>query len=147
MAKKTDQKTTALIAEVARRKAEIAKIDKPDWKTNCSFSFIEGTVSNSVNLHVENSVKNLICIAGFLVEKQKYYNEAALLLGITDAAAFTWQGFAVDDWMADIRARIAKIQISAKKKGLEQLESRLNAIISPELRAELELQAIANELG
>jgi hypothetical protein len=59
---------------------------------------------------------------------------------------FTWDNFTADEWIGDIKARIAKIQISAEKEKLENLEKRLNKIVSPEKRAELELEAIEQEL-
>lgn len=149
MAKKatTDQKTLDLIKEVKNRKAEISRLEKPNWITNCSFSYIEGDLNRAANIHVEASVKNLIGYAAHLTEKERAYNQAVTALGIDDAPKFTWDGFSVADWLEDIKTRINKIQIASKKKKLEVLESRLNAIISPELKAELELEAIAEELG
>lgn len=149
MAKKatTDQKTLDLINEVKNRKAEIAKLSKPNWQTNCTFTFIEGNLNNAVNVHVESNVKNLIGYAAHLLEKERSYSLAAKSLGIDDVPAFTWSGFSVADWVEDIKTRISQIQIASKKKKLEILESRLSAIISPELKAELELQAIAEELS
>lgn len=147
MAKKTDQKTLDLIKEVKNRKAEIAKLSKPNWRTNSSFTFLEGNLNASVNLHVEGSVKNLIGYAAFLLDKERSYELAAKTLGVDDVPSFTWSGFSVADWVEDIKTRIDQIQIASKKKKLETLESRLSAIISPELKAELELQAIADELS
>jgi hypothetical protein len=147
MAKKTDQKTLDLITEVNRQKAEITKIEKPNWRTNCSFSYIEGRKGDAVNLHVESDVRSLICIAAFLQEKEASYQAAALTLGVESPPHFSWDGFNVADWLEDIKMRINKIQIASKKKKLETLEARLNAIISPELRASLELEAIASELN
>lgn len=145
MAKKTDQKTLDLIQEVARRKQEIAKAERPNWITNCSFSFEEGS-SKTVNLHVCQDVRQMITIAAFLRESEISYNAAAQELGV-DAPPFTWSGFSVSDWLSDIRTRINRIQIDSKKKKLAALEERLNKIISPELRAEMELEAIAAELS
>ncbi len=48
--------------------------------------------------------------------------------------------------MEDIKTRINKIQIVSKRKKLEELEARLNSIISPSLKAEMEVDAIAAEL-
>jgi len=143
---KTDKKTLDLINEVKRRKAEIAKLDRPNWRTNCAWSWVDGNLSNPINLQVESNVRNLISIAGFLGERATSYQRAAEALGVEDPPQFTWNNFTVDDWIEDIRARINKVQIASKKKKLEQLENRLNAIISPELKAELELEAIAGEL-
>lgn len=141
---KTDNKTIALIAEVKRRKEEISRLEKPNWKTNCSFSYTENS-SQSTNLHTEMNVRNLLCMAAFLKEKERAYIEVAKELEV-EAPPFTWAGYPVDEWLYDIKTRINKIQITSKKKKLEQLEERLNKIISPEKRAELELQDIMNEL-
>jgi len=141
----TDETTLQLIAEVARQKKEISKAERSVFATNCSFSYTERG-SDATNLQVESDVRKLICIAAFLAEKEKTYDTAAKALGVTEPPEFTWQGFTVGDWLEDIKVRITRIQITAKKKKLATLETRLNAIISPELRAKMELEAIANEL-
>lgn len=43
--------------------------------------------------------------------------------------------------------RIDKIEITMKKKELELLEDRINKLISPELRAQMELEEIKKSLG
>lgn len=146
-AAKTDDKTLELIKEVKRQKDEIAKIEKPNWTTNLSFTYIEGKMNDAVNIHVESNVKNLIGMAAFLMDKEASYEKAAIVLGVVEAPKFTWNGFSVEDWNKDIKMRIQKIQIATKKKKLESLESRLNAIITPEKRRELELQAIEEEMA
>lgn len=146
MAKETDEKTLKMIEQVAKQKREIEKAERPNWITTCSFSYTENP-AQAINIHVEQNVRNLICIAAFLVEKERAYNEAAQILGIDDPPKFSWQGSSSADWHEDIKTRINKIQIGAKKKKLEALEARLNAIISPELKAQLELEAIERDLA
>jgi len=68
------------------------------------------------------------------------------VLGVESPEKFTWGGYPVADWIDDIKLRIAKIRIETKKKRLELLESRLAAVISPELKAQMELEAIEQEL-
>lgn len=145
MAKKMDEKTLSLIKEVNKRKAEIASLERPNWKTNCSFSYIEDKIVYPINIHVESSVMKLVSMAGFLVERKNAYKEAEKFLGL-EAPEFSWMGFSVEDWISDIKTRIDKIQIADKRKKLDTLESRLNQIVSPELRAKLELEAIEAEL-
>lgn len=142
----TDKKTLELIAQVKAKKAAIAKAEKPSYNTNLSFSYVEGNRSGATNLNVETDVRKLISIAAFLTERSAAYLVAAKLLGVDKPPEFTWDGFTVEDWIADLKMKITKIQIVAEKKKLEALEERLNKIISPEKRAELELEAIANEL-
>jgi hypothetical protein len=141
--KKTDDKTLQLIIEVNRQKDEIAKIEKPNYKTNCSFSYTQD--GPGVNLHVESNVRELIMMAAHINSWETEYQKAAAVMGV-EAPLFTWRGFYVADWLSDIKLRIAKVQIASKRKKLESLEARLNSIISPELRAEMELEAIAREL-
>jgi len=144
----TDKKTLELIAQVKAKKAAIAKAEKPAYKTNLSFSYIEGNKSSATNLNIETDVRKLICIAAFLTERSATYSMVATkVLGVDKPPEFTWDGYTVDDWIGDLKLKITKIQIVAEKKKLEALEERLNKIISPEKRAELELEAIANELG
>ncbi len=142
----TDQKTLELIALVSRQKAEIALAEKPQYRTNCSFTYIEGNMNSATNIRVESDVKNLVLMVAFLQEKETGYQRAISTLGVDEAPAFSWNGFSVTDWVTDIRTRINNIQIGTKKKKLEALEARLNNIVSPQLRAELELKAIENEL-
>jgi len=144
---KTDKKTLELIDLVKRQKAEIARLEKPSFKTNCSFTYIEGTKSNAVNIHVETDVRKLISMAAFLLNQEENYKETAKLLGVENIPDFSWDGYPVAEWIEDLKTRINKVQIGAKRKKLEALEDRLKKIISPELQAELELEAIAGELG
>jgi len=143
--KTTDEQTISLLKEINKRKEEIAKVEKPSWKTNCSFSYKENG-QNSVNLQVEPNIRILVNIAAFLREKYRAYLDTINDLSLVDIPDFTWQGYSVSDWLSDIKSRINKIQISSKKKQLEVLESRATAIISTEMRAKLELEAIVNEL-
>jgi molybdenum-dependent DNA-binding transcriptional regulator ModE len=59
---------------------------------------------------------------------------------------FTWLGFSIDEWKEDFQTRVNQISVQEKRKELAELESRLNAIISPELKAQMELESIAELL-
>lgn len=143
----TDKKTLELIQLVKTQKAEIAKLNKPSYKTNCSFSYDEGRSNNAVNIHVETDVRKLISFAAFLVSMEKSYKETAKLLAVECVPDFTWNGYPTSEWLEDLKTRINKVQIGAKRVKLESLEARLKKIISPELQAELELEAIQSELS
>jgi len=138
--------TLALIEEVKKQKVEIAKFERANWLTNCVFSYIENDTNKSISLHVASDLKELINIVAFLMAKSVDYNDAITMLNIEHAPKFTWCGFTVDDWVTDVKTRINKIQLSTKRKKLESLESRLSAIITPELRAKMELDAITSEM-
>jgi hypothetical protein len=146
MAKQTDKTTLVLIAEVKKRKDEIAKLERPNWKTNCSFSYTEGKLDNPINIHVETKLPVLISIVGFLQARRKAYASAADTLEVESPPDFKWSGFSLADWTEDIKTRINKIQIASKREKLKKLEERLDKIISPELRTKMELEAIQAEL-
>lgn len=146
-AKKADQKTLDLIKEVKARKAEISRAERPNWKTNCSFSWVEGSSSGAINIHVQTDIRLLISMAAHLHGKAEAYNDAARWLGVENPPPFTWNSYPTGEWIDDIKARIDKVLIATKKQKLEALESRLNAVISPELKREMELEAITAELG
>lgn len=57
--------------------------------------------------------------------------------------------FDKDEWLADCKKRVAKMKYEEQKKNLQELESRLDKLVSPERRRELELEALekaVNEL-
>ena len=147
MAKKNeDVQVLERIEKVKKRKAEIAKAERPNWKTNSAFSY-DGS-AKTINIKVVKDLSELICIVAFLRDRSKSYVEAAMDLGVkaTTVPKFKWMGFTVGEWVGDIRLRVTKIQIDAKKKSLEALEARLEKVISPALRRKMELEAITKEL-
>jgi hypothetical protein len=137
-----DEKIQKLIDEVKKRKKEIEGIESYTFKTNMQVSM--GLDRNKVNLQVLD-LHGIISVYSFLsllAEKQLTVHKE---FGITDPV--TIDGFAWDKWKSDISHKINKLQINRKKKELEKLEERLNKLVSPELRAQLELQEIEKELG
>jgi hypothetical protein len=139
MINETDKIIQQLFEVVQQKKAEIAKAEKPNWLTNCAFRFnLES--SSSINLQVCSEIETLINILGFLCEKKRGHDEAISLLGLS--STFKWLNFTFDEWCSDIKTRIDKINISAKRKELEILESRLDNLVSPELKRKLELEEI-----
>lgn len=139
----TDEQVQKLFAIVQQKKKEISKAEKPDWKTNCTFSYSRHG-NDRINLQVTSDVDELINMLAFLIEKEKAFNEAKVLLGVDNE--FKWMGFTFEEWKYDIQTRLTKSQISKKKKELETLETRLNGLISPELKAKWELEEITKLL-
>jgi hypothetical protein len=142
--KSADQITLDLIKEVKTRKAEIAKAERHTWLTNGSFNFIPG--GGTINLHVADT-GTLMQIATYLYAMSSSYDAVVRDFGVEKAPAPKWGGYTISDWLTDVQARVTKIQIQSKKDKLEVLEARLNSILTPEMRAHLELQAIQEELG
>lgn len=126
------------------KKAAIAKAERPNWRTNCVFRHTRDS-SAYTNLQVCAVVEDLVYMLGSLYEKRSAFNEAQKIVGTN--LTFQWFGFTFDDWAEDIKTRIDKIEITMKKKELELLEERLNKLVSPELRAQMELEEIKKMLA
>lgn len=144
-AKTQDEIVQELIDVVKVKKAEIAKAEKPKWLTNCSYPYGEENGSVRVNLNTVTQEKTLVAILADLLTRKKAHEEAQYILG--SKVPFTWGGYTFDDWKGDIQTRLFKIQITDKKKELELLEARLDKLISPELKAKLELEEIQSILS
>lgn len=133
-----------LFKVVQTKKDEIAKAEKPNWETNCAFGFFPET-SQRINLQVMSDVADLVNILAFLIEKHKNFDAAQEILGTN--LKFKWLGFTFDQWKSDIKTRLDKIQISMKKRELNELEARLDKLVSPELKQQMELEEIKKLLG
>ncbi len=146
MATKTkDELVQELFEVVKQKKAEIAKAEKPKWETNCSFSYNE-TSSERINIQTVSDVSGLLRILGHIVIQHDGFTQAGGMANVTDVP-FKWQGFTLKEWVSDIQTRINKIQITKKKAELEDLEKRLDKLVSPEVREAMELAAIQKALA
>ena len=83
-------------------------------------------------------------IAAAVKVHQLGYDAAVEELGT--GGTFKFFGYTPDQWMADIKTRLTKLNVEKEKRNLSKLEDRLDKIISPELRAKMELEAIEKEL-
>lgn len=146
MANKTDEQVQMLFNVVQQKKAEIAKIEKPNWLTNSSFRWDENNASTSINIQTVSDPKVLVAALAKLLSISDASEKAAAELGIENYK-FEYLGFSLNDWKTDFKTRVDKIQITKKKNELAKLEERLNSLISPELKAQMELEAIQKELG
>ena len=141
----TDSIVQELFEEVKNRKAELAQLDRPNWRTNMSFSYENDITKNPINLQVKYDARELIMMLAHVKVHHDAYNE---LKDKFESAIpeFKWCGFTLQDWESDITTKINKIQIAEKRKKLESLEGRLDQLISPEMKRKLELEAIKKEL-
>lgn len=139
-----DEKIKQLLEKVNQKRKEIEKINNPVFLTNCGFSYRESG-NEIVNLHTVTDVGELVKIGAFIAEKEIMYNQYCKDHQIS-APQFKWRSFSAYEWICDVNMRIAKLQISAKRKELDDLENRLNKIVSPEMRQQMELELIEKAL-
>lgn len=143
MAKTKDEIVLEMQEQVKKLKAEIRKAEKPTWTTSCSFR--ETTSSSAINIHVVSDIKVLVGMVAYLNNMEARMNEAAKELGVT--YKHMHDGYSVDDWKSDIKLRLDKINIAVKKSQLEQIESRLAKLESPELKEKRELEELQSLLS
>lgn len=140
-----DQKVKALFEKVQTMKAAIAKAEKPNWNTSGSFGFTANSTHDRFNIQTETNPRKLVEVLAFLKGREANVVESAQELGV--AVDFTWLGYTTEEWKQDLLTRANQINIQAKKKELSDLETRLSGLISPELKAQMELEAIEALLG
>lgn len=142
-----DQKINELFAVVRKQKAEVEaaeKESKQSWKTNCSIIVPYGRDEGQVNIQTANEAKIKNIVMG-LLKHREYSAEAEQLLGLKSDG--TYNSFSYEDWFADCKKRISVLGIRAKKDQLAILEDRLNGIVSPDQKRQMELEAITAALG
>lgn len=138
-----DSKIQKLIALVQQKKGEIGKIENQQFKTNCQFTAWPDT--KVINIQVITNSDELVHILSYLHSRKASWEHICLTYRLNNV--FNWQGYSYDHWVNDIMNRINKLSLSAKRKELETLEGRLEKLVSPELRARIELELIEKELG
>lgn len=138
-----DELVAKLMATLKAKQAEVAAADKPQYVTGGQFRYSEQQ-SQVIDLLTIRNVPELTKIAAFLKSKAYFHTDGALVTG--DKTSFTWLGFTLDEWNKDLATRAAVLQIVERKKELAALETRVNAIISPEMRMKMELAALSATL-
>lgn len=140
-----DQKISSLFNVVQLKREAVAKAEensKKSWLTNCSLT-INGE-SQPKNLQTANE-KSVQSILTFLLMNRQFVKQAADLLGLDFDDQYNTYSY--DDWITDCQKRISIIKLKAQKDNLNEMETRLNAIVSPEQRRAMELEAISKSLG
>ena len=143
-AKTADEIVQDLVQVVKQKREEISKAERPNWITNGSFKYAKGS-AESFNLQTISDVNVFINALAFLIDREKSFKMACETLGVK--SEFDWFGFSLEDWSSDFKTRITKIQIGQKKKELEIYESKLDKLISPEMRRTMELEEITQGLS
>lgn len=142
--KTTDELVKELFDSVQEKKLAIEKAERPCWETSGNFGYSANSGHDRVNIQTVTDARKLVEMYAFLIDREEKSENAAKDLGVD--YKFTWLGFSVDEWKNDFQTRVNQISIQEKRKELSEIESRLNAIISPELKAQMELEAISKLL-
>lgn len=148
MTTQIDEQIASMFAKVNERKATCKELRRQialNWKTNCSFTVFGGQASMPVHIQTA-SVEMIEVVATSLCLIIQGRTAAEDQLGVKMSTP-NIQGYVADDWFSDLKKRLASINIREEEKALEALEARLNGVLSPEARRQLEVAALAKDLG
>ena len=138
-----DEVIKNLLDKLLIQKAEVSKAERPVYITGGQFRYSE-SIGNTIDIMTVRDSRKLVEILAFLKDREKSFNEAKEELGVN--VDFTWLGVSVEDWTRDLKTRLSVLNITATRKKLADLEERLNKLVSPEMRTQMEIDAIEAEL-
>lgn len=145
--KTMDDTILELMEKLKEKKAEFETIQSnaiKSWVTNCSYSFkSDGT--DKKNLAVMNQQEVVALLADVLV-KVKSTIDASNDLGLTVTRPVI-QGYTYEQWLTDCQKRIAVIGFNSKKKEIEEMETALNSLVSPELQRKIALEELTKKIS
>ncbi|UTS52112.1 hypothetical protein [Synechococcus phage BUCT-ZZ01] len=142
-----DSKVRELLNVVTQKKKEIADketITKMKWLTNCTFPF--GDSRPNRNIQTANQ-EQVLEVARTLTMHEFFDTAAKTKLGMSLDVVSVYAGFNVTSWYTDLQKRLAVISLNEEKRKLDDLEAKLNTLVSPEQRRAMELEAVMKELG
>jgi hypothetical protein len=142
--KTTDEKIKELFNSVQERKLSIEKAERPCWNTSGAFGYSANSAHDRTNVQTLNDQRKIVEMYAFLIDREDKSKKASEELGVD--YNFTWLGFTVDEWKSDFQTRINQITIQEKRKELAEMEARLNLVLSPALKAEMEVDAMTEQL-
>ncbi len=147
MAKQTtDEAVMKLLRTVQQKKDEIANASKkPQWKTNCTIGFNPESATDRINIMTVTNQTKITNLYAFLLEQEEYMQRAAADLGVE--LNLTYMAYPIEEWKDDLKTRTAQLGLEQKKKDLAVLDKRVNSLVSPDQRREMELQSLQEVLG
>lgn len=144
MEENIDKVIEDLLKLIQEKKSKIAKLEKPNYKTNMSFLLDENNNLSAINLHTK---KDPIYLVKLLAKLSLLKKEFDLICKENNLnLEFIYSNYSYSDWKNDILALIAKLTIKKEKDDLDNKEAKLNLLISPEQRRKLEVELLRKEL-
>jgi len=143
----TDKMVLELLKKVEEKKQQIGNAERPSWITNCSFGYNPDSNAR-ISIQASRELEQLVDIHAFLTNKHTTFKQSMAALKLDQQeVSFKYLGFTYEQWMADIQTRINQLRIKSKKDELSILEARVNNLVSPEQRRDIELAKLVKEIG
>lgn len=144
-----DSVVDKLIARIRERKAAIKSVGDGTYKSNQLFSFTDGNNNVAVNLNTVSDIGVLAKMYAFLLVLNEKYEVVIKEVFGEDAKKyppFVWHGYQFDTWVHDIKLRISRLRVSEQQAELKSWQTRLESLISPERKRQLEAEELAREI-
>lgn len=135
MSEVNDKKVLALKDEIEKRRKALKK-PVIDLKTNCKLDFKGVTYY----LNVSDSIE----LTRILVELNSYVLSAKDLKINLDEVILS--NYKINDWISDVSSKLELCKFRQTEKELEDLEKKLDRLLSSEKRTEMALENIENTL-
>lgn len=135
MSNVNDSKIMLLKAQIEEKKKKLESISKFIPITNCSIEF-EGERYNIHTLQKEQLVTLMI--------KLNIHRLSGVDLGILDD--YIISGYKVEEWIADIKAKLDVVSRKDEERKLKALENKLDQLLSEDKKVELEINEIESLL-
>ena len=138
-----DQKIKGLFEKLAKQREEVEKAEKESkggWLTNQSLK-LPGW--EAINISTSDKGR-LVFAVSKLISQRESLRQACEVLDTDFVNDFN--GYPYESWIADVKKRIAILEIKDKKQKLAALEKRLEKIESPEEKRNKELSNIMDDL-
>ena len=133
----------AMFKKVQEMKLRLEKSEKPCWQTNRMFRYSDSSSHGATDIGAVTDARKLVEMLAFLKDRESSYSAAALELGM-EVKPFKWLGFTTEEWKSDFSTRVEQLRASETKKTLAVAEQRLSAVLSPEMKQQLEMEAVAS---
>lgn len=142
--KKQDEQVQDLLKILKEKREKLANLNAPEWKANSTFKFGRGE-ADSFEVRTNSIDTVFISALGFLMDREKSFNVASKELDLE--REFRWFGHTVEEWKEDFKTRLAQIEVEKEKAEVEILEAKVNRLMSPELKKQIELDKLTQELS
>ena len=132
---KNDEMILELKRKIVEKKKELKSSERFVPLTNCSIE-LDGVRSNIQVLSKEQLTLLLLKLATYKLAMKELLLES-----------FNISGFEVNDWIVDIKAKLAILNRKEEEQKLRQMEEKLHNLLSNDTKVELELQQIMQDLN
>ena len=132
---KNDETILELKRKIAEKKKELKSSERFVPLTNCSIE-LDGVRSNIQVLTKEQLTMLLLKLTTYKLAMKEIMLES-----------FNISGFEIDDWIFDVKSKLATLTRKEEEQKLRQMEQKLHNLLSNDTKVELELQQIMQDLS